>query len=164
MDYESDTPDCWNPLPKDDAWKQCTLRGVVDAGQRLWLDCCGCNRHRYIGPLEWAEKHGVDLETPLLLISRRIRCSRCGRRAVKVKAEPYSNLRRYDLPASHASIDGHVTCPICGSIDIETALLRRPIRPEGQFMPHRIMIGCECGACGNWWTQPRGVPCTLAER
>jgi hypothetical protein len=158
MDDECDNPNLWNPFPKDDAWKRCSLRGVVDAGQRLWLDCCGCNRHRYIPVLEWAEKHGVDLDTPLLLVARRVRCSRCGRRAVKVRSEPYSNLQRHDMAATRSSIDGHVSCPICGSINVEKSPIRRPmngLRPEGRFMPYKIMIECECGECGNWWTQPR---------
>jgi hypothetical protein len=153
MDDESDTPDRWNPFPKDSAWQRATLRGIVDDGKKLWLHCSACERHRYLPTLEWVQKHGVDLDTPLLLVARRIRCSRCGRRAVKVRSEPYRNLERPDMPVSRSSIDGHVTCPICGSSDIEKSPLRRPmncLRPEGRFMPYRIMIECECGACGNW--------------
>jgi hypothetical protein len=58
----------------DDAWKQCRMRRLVDDGQRLWLHCYGCHRHRYVNTLAWVEKKAVD--TPILLISRRVRCTR----------------------------------------------------------------------------------------
>jgi hypothetical protein len=50
------------------------MRRLVDDGQRLWLHCYGCHRHRYVNTLAWVEKKAVD--TPILLISRRVRCTR----------------------------------------------------------------------------------------
>jgi hypothetical protein len=145
-------------VPKDDRWKQCTVRSIVDEGMRLWLHCYGCHRHRYVDTLEWTEKNGVDLDTPLLLVSQRVRCTRCSQRTVTVTSEPYSNLPR-NRESPRAKPDEPVTCPGCGSNDIEKSPpLRRPTLWAGtadRFMPYTIMVECECNACGNWWTQPR---------
>ena len=91
-------PSGWHQLPEDDAWKRCTLRGIADDGKRIWIECYGCGRYEYLPVIEWAQKHGIDLDTPLLLINPRLRCRRCNRRQVKVTAEPYSN---HPKPAVH---------------------------------------------------------------
>jgi len=79
-------PDGWHRFPKDDAWKKCTLRGLVENGERLWLYCAGCRRTRYLETVQWAETHGVNLDWPLLTLARRMRCSRCNRKAVSLRA------------------------------------------------------------------------------
>jgi len=68
-------PDGWHRFPKDDAWKKCTLRGLVENGERLWLYCAGCRRTRYLETVQWAETHGVNLDWPLLTLARRMRCN-----------------------------------------------------------------------------------------
>jgi hypothetical protein len=147
-------------FPKDDAWKQCTVRGIVDDGNKLWLHCYGCHRHRYADAREWVEKNNVDLDMPLLLIGRRIRCTRCNRRTVTITAAPYSNLRRD--PAAPKAVST-ATCPVCRSTDIEKSPpLRRPflssaVSEADRFLPYTIMVECECNACTNWWTQPRDL-------
>ena len=115
-------------FPKDDAWKQCGVRGIVDDGNKLWLHCYGCHRHRYADAREWVEKNDVDLDTPLLLISRRVRCTRCDRLTVTVTAAPYSNLPR-NTAAPRA--DSTATCPVCRSSDVGNRL-----RCDGHFF-HR---------------------------
>ena len=56
---DPDEPSGWHRLPKDDAWKRCTLRGIVDDGKRLWIECYGCGRFEYLPitqrlrPLAW---------------------------------------------------------------------------------------------------------------
>jgi len=107
--------------------------------------------------LEWTEKNGVNLDTPLLLVARRIRCTRCGRRTVTVTAEPYSNLpRNKDAPRAMAET---AACPVCQSNDIEKSppLRRRTDWADAakRFLSYTIMVECECVTCGNWWTQPR---------
>jgi hypothetical protein len=143
-------------LPKDDGWKQCTLRRLVNEGLRLWLHCYGCHRHCYVDTLAWVEKNAVDLDTPILLINRRVRCTRCNRLTVKLAAEPYSNLK--DEPEHLPITDA--TCPVCGAATVSEGVpIRRPIRwlqPSAGFMPHTILSECECLRCGNWWAQPRG--------
>jgi hypothetical protein len=48
-----------------DGWKQCTLRYELEIGRGLWLLCGTCQKSRYFDIAEWAQKHGVDLDTPL---------------------------------------------------------------------------------------------------
>ena len=149
-------PDGWHRFPKDDAWKKCTLRGLVENGERLWLYCAGCRRTRYLETIQWAETHGVDLDWPLLTLARRIRCSRCNRKAVSLRAQPYRNLPERDETVP----DGIEACPLCGSRKVEkSGPLVRPInweRLRDQFMFGFVMAECECSQCGNWWSQPAG--------
>jgi hypothetical protein len=143
-------------FPKDDAWTQCTLRGLLDEDKRLWLHCYGCHRHRYVDTRAWVEKNAVDIDTPILLISRRVRCTRCNRLTVTLAAEPYSNLK--DRPEHLPTTD--TRCPVCGVDEVyESGPLRRPIdgQPAARFLPYTILSECECLKCGNWWTQPRGA-------
>lgn len=139
--------------PKDN---RSTLRSIISLGKRVWLDCSGCDRSRYLDTFAWIEQHGLDIDTPLLVLGRRIRCTRCGRRTVAVKAEPYSNTQGTDRSQSHIKI---APCPVCGSSRAEcSAPIRRPYDPqkaERQFMRHHVMVSCECLDCGNWWTQER---------
>ncbi len=142
-------------FPTDDAWKRCTLRGIIDDDKRVWLDCSGCHRHRYVETLLWVRQYRLDIDMPLLLLARRIRCTRCGRRTVAVKAEPYTNLERTVRPEPNGEV---AVCPVCASGRVEgSPPLRRPFDPltaAKKFMRGHIMIECECLDCGNWWTQP----------
>lgn len=153
---DNGSPDDWHRFPKDDAWKKCTLRGLVENGERLWLYCTGCRRTRYLETVQWAETHGVDLDWPLLTLARRIRCSRCNRKAVSLRAEPYRNQaeRNETVP------DGIEACPLCGSRKIEKAgPIVRPInweRPWNGFMFGFVMVECECSQCRTWWSQAAG--------
>jgi hypothetical protein len=151
-------PDGWHRFPKDDAWKKCTLRGLVENGERLWLYCAGCRRTRYLEIVQWAETHGVDLDWPLLTFARRIRCSRCNRKAASLRAQPYRNQPERDETVP----DGIEACPLCGSRKIEkSGAIVRPInweRLRDQFMFGFVMAECECecSQCWNWWSQPVG--------
>jgi len=149
-------PDGWHRFPKDDAWKKCTLRGLVENGERLWLYCSGCRRTRYLETVQWAETHGVDLDWPLLTFARRIRCSRCNRKAASLRAQPYRNQPERDETVP----DGIEACPLCGSRKIEkSGAIVRPInweRLRDQFMFGFVMAECECGQYWNWWSQPVG--------
>jgi hypothetical protein len=100
-------PDGWHRFPKDDAWKKCTLRGLVENGERLWLYCAGCRRTRYLETVQWAETHGVNLDWPLLTLARRMRCSRCNRKAASLRAQPYRNQPERDETVP----DGIEECP-----------------------------------------------------
>jgi hypothetical protein len=150
----------WHQLPEGDAWKRCTLRGVADDGKRLWIECYACGRFEYLPVIEWSENHGVDLDTPLLLINPRIRCRRCNRRQVKISAEPYSNHPKPDEAELRAAREREgLKCPLCGSANVsQSAPLRVPfdwLRPSDRFMPYTIKIECDCHNCGNWLTQPQ---------
>ena len=49
-------------------------------GKDAWLRCDGCAHTVMVKPRDFAERHGLDMLTPLLTISRRMRCARCGAR------------------------------------------------------------------------------------
>jgi hypothetical protein len=80
----------YHPIPDDDGWRAVTLAYVIGHDRRLWLYCNRCQRSQYVWPAEFAAEHGIDLETPLLSIARRIRCTGCGLRLMTVWEEPYS--------------------------------------------------------------------------
>jgi hypothetical protein len=91
---DPDGPSIWHQLPKDDAWT-CTLRGIADDGKRLWIECYGCGRFEYLPVIAWAEKHGVDLDTPLLLVNPWLRC-RAHRKSLQwLKQEAQNSHRRH---------------------------------------------------------------------
>ena len=64
----------WHRTPTDDAWKQAHLAMVEGLGKRLWLGCDGCQHAVMIAPCTLAERHGLDMRTPLLPLSRALRC------------------------------------------------------------------------------------------
>ena len=70
----------WHPTPTDDAWKQAHLAMVEGLGKRLWLGCDWCQHAIVIAPRELADWHGLDMLTPLLTLSRALRCARWGER------------------------------------------------------------------------------------
>jgi hypothetical protein len=90
----SGVPDGWNRIPKDDGWRKVHLASIEALGVRLWLMCDACHHTAYPEPRAFAEEHQLELTTPLLLISRRLRCSKCGSRKCGCRPEPYSNLKR----------------------------------------------------------------------
>jgi DNA-directed RNA polymerase subunit RPC12/RpoP len=68
----------WHPTPKDDAWRQAHLAMLERLGKDVWLRCDGCAHTVMVKPRDFAERHGLDMLTPMLTISRRMRCTRCG--------------------------------------------------------------------------------------
>ena len=68
----------WHRIPTDDVWKQAHLAMVEGLGKRLWLGCDGCQNTVMIAPRELADRHGLDMRTPLQTLSRALRCTRCG--------------------------------------------------------------------------------------
>jgi hypothetical protein len=75
--------------PKDDAWKQAHLAMLVKLGKRAWLHCDGCRHSVMIALDELAQRHRLDMLTPLLTISRAMRCTRCGARKGCCWPEPH---------------------------------------------------------------------------
>ena len=76
------------PLPKDDAWRQVTLRSVSGLGQNLWLRCHYCYHDVIINAVVFAEQTSVDLDTSLLTVSRYLKCSKCEERKSCIVTAP----------------------------------------------------------------------------
>src|SRR5215213_2829309 len=81
----------WHPTPKDDAWRQAHLAMLERLGKDAWLRCDACIelRHVMVKPRDFAERHRLDMLTPLLTISRRMRCTRCGARKGGCRPAPH---------------------------------------------------------------------------
>ena len=62
---------------------------VEKLGKHLWLNCDGCQRAVMADVREFATTHQLDMNTPLLTISRRLRCTRCGKRKAHARPEPH---------------------------------------------------------------------------
>jgi DNA-directed RNA polymerase subunit RPC12/RpoP len=58
-------------------------------GRDAWLRCDACARSVMVKPRDFAERHGLDMLTPLLTISRRMRCTRCGARKGGSRPAPH---------------------------------------------------------------------------
>ena len=84
----------WHRTPKDDAWKHAHLAMVEGLGNRLWLSCDHCQRTVMADVREFARTHHLDMLTPLLTVSRRLRCSRCGERRAYDRLEPHGYSHR----------------------------------------------------------------------
>jgi hypothetical protein len=56
-----------------------------------------------VAPRELADRHGLDMQTPLLVLSRALRCTRCGERKVKARLEPhgYGSRRQIKCATGH---------------------------------------------------------------
>jgi hypothetical protein len=78
----------WHKTPRDDAWRQAHLAMVERLGKKVWLNCEWCQHSVYADVREFADQHRLDLLTPLLTVSRRLRCTRCGLRSAHAKPEP----------------------------------------------------------------------------
>ena len=83
----------WHPTPKDEAWKQAHLAMVERLGKDAWLRCDECAHTAMVKPREFAERHGLDMLTPLLTISRRMRCTRCRARKGGCRPAPHNTRR-----------------------------------------------------------------------
>jgi hypothetical protein len=79
----------WHPRPKDEAWKHAHLAIVEKLGKHLWLNCGWCQRAVMADVREFAKTHQLDMNTPLLTVSRRLRCTRCGERKGQARLEPH---------------------------------------------------------------------------
>jgi hypothetical protein len=77
----------WHRIPTDNAWKQAHLAMVEGSGKRLWLGCDGCQHTVMIAPREFADRHALDMQTPLLTLSRALRCTRRGERNGQARLE-----------------------------------------------------------------------------
>jgi len=53
---------------------------LAKLGNRAWLHCDGCRHSVMIEPHELTQRHRLDMQTPLLTISKAMRCTRCGAR------------------------------------------------------------------------------------
>ena len=83
----------WHPTPQDDAWKLAHLAMLECLGKDAWLRCDECAHTVMVKPRDFAERHGLDMLTPLLAISRRMRCSRCGARKGGCRPAPHDTRR-----------------------------------------------------------------------
>ena len=79
----------WHRTPRDDAWKEAHLAMVEGLGIRVQLGCDWCQHHVMIAPRQLADRHGLDMRTPLLTISRALRCTRCGERKGYARLAPH---------------------------------------------------------------------------
>ena len=78
----------WHPEPTDEIWKQALLAMVEGMGKRLWLSCDQCQHWVMIEVRGFAEQHGLDMRTPLLMISGALKCSH-GERRSWCRPEPH---------------------------------------------------------------------------
>lgn len=79
----------WHQRPRDDAWRAVTLAQVLGMGHRLWLRCNACGHSTIEEPAALAQRAGLPLTTPLLLIAEALVCSNCGARRAHCWPEPY---------------------------------------------------------------------------
>jgi len=79
----------WHRKPKDGAWRDVHLAHVASLGSRLWLRCNDCGHSVTPPPGAFAEAHDLEMTTSLLIIARRLRCTRCGARKAICWPEPY---------------------------------------------------------------------------
>lgn len=88
------TEDGWHKLPKDDAWREVHLAHVERSGVRLWLRCNKCGHSLTPEPRDFAEEHRLEMTMPLLIIARRLCCTKCGARKAHCWPEPYKSNAR----------------------------------------------------------------------
>jgi hypothetical protein len=69
--------DC-HPTPKGDAWKKAHLAMLVNLDMRLMLRCDQCSHSIIEDPRLFAARHNLDLLTPMLTLSKRLKCMKCG--------------------------------------------------------------------------------------
>ena len=68
---------------------QCLGRAFA-LGEFPGIYCNVCSRSEFHWPREFAERHQLDMLTPLLLIERRLKCTTCKVRKVTLREESYS--------------------------------------------------------------------------
>ena len=65
-----------------------------------------CQHTVMITPRELADRHGLDMQTPLLTLSRALRCMRCGERKGQVRLEPHGyEARRQAQPGGTVGVE-----------------------------------------------------------
>jgi hypothetical protein len=74
-----------DPEPNEDHRE----RKAVDLGNRLWLRCNECGHSITSEPREFVSAHHLDIQTPLRVIARRLKCSHCNERKAHCWPEPY---------------------------------------------------------------------------
>jgi hypothetical protein len=62
---------------------------VEGLGKRLWLSCDWCQHSVMADVRPFADRHRLDMQTPLLTVSRALRCTRCGERKAQARLEPH---------------------------------------------------------------------------
>lgn len=78
----------WHRTPKDDAWKQAHLAMLANLNMRLMLRCDACAHTTIEDPRLFAARHNLDLLTPMLTVSKRLRCTKCSARKGRATPEP----------------------------------------------------------------------------
>jgi hypothetical protein len=84
----------WHRTPRDDAWKEAHLAMVEGLGIRVLLGCDWCQHHIVVAPRELADRHNLDMRTPLLTVSRALGCTQCGERKGHARLKPHGYGRR----------------------------------------------------------------------
>jgi hypothetical protein len=78
----------WHHTPKDGAWREAHLAMLVKLGMGLHLRCDACHHSVSEDPRLFAARHNLELLTPMLTISKVLRCTRCGARKGRAMPEP----------------------------------------------------------------------------
>jgi len=79
----------WHVEPQNDEWREVHLAHVESLGSKLWLRCNACGHSMTPEPGAFAKEHHLDMETPLLLIARRLKCTHCNERKAHCWPKPY---------------------------------------------------------------------------
>ena len=77
-------------VPKDNAWKQVTLELEARRGVRVLAFCYECNHSVTMSCEQAAKCFNVPMNTPMLTIGNRLRCTKCGAKNGGFWCEPYS--------------------------------------------------------------------------
>ena len=78
----------WHTTPKDEAWKKAHLSMLVNLNMRLMLRCDACAHTTVEDPRLFAARHDLDLLTPMLTVSKKLRCTKCLKRQGRATPEP----------------------------------------------------------------------------
>jgi hypothetical protein len=78
----------WHRTPQGDAWKQAHLQMLVNLNMNLMLRCDHCAHSTIEDPRLFAARHNLDLLTPMLRVSKRLKCTKCGERKGRATPEP----------------------------------------------------------------------------
>lgn len=128
------------------------MTSVLGEAKRVRLHCPNCYRDRTVDVASIiTDRDGPN--TPVEVIRRRLRCSRCNGKHVQIMALSHTigpPLDERDLRLQ-TNVDS-IPCPECGSQSVSrSAPLRRPIVDRPRFMPG-VIYEYDCEDCGNWWT------------
>ena len=80
----------WSASPIDNAWKLVTLETVAARGVRVLAFCYECPHSVLMSCDEAARRFKVSMDTPMLTIGNRLKCTKCGARNGGFWSEPYS--------------------------------------------------------------------------